>query len=145
MESFKDVVRSDPSLRSFAWSILLATYSPEYLRQLPKEVLDRFLNHVASNNSPEGLLSILELAEVSDGSDPWHVANMADRIGTSVVSKLCVGEFDRMAPESAARDLADKLGCQEIDVLPNCGHAVVVEAARAWKDSVLSFLDVKNP
>jgi pimeloyl-ACP methyl ester carboxylesterase len=142
MESFKDIIQNDPSLRSFAWSLLLATYSPRYLRQLSKDNLERILNHVASNNSPDGLLAILEQAEVRDESDPWHVGCMADRLGGSTVeTKICVGEHDHMAPESQVRILCDKLGAPELDVLPNCGHAVVVESPRAWKNSVTSFLN----
>jgi pimeloyl-ACP methyl ester carboxylesterase len=141
MESFKDIIQSDPSLRSFAWSILLATYSPQYLRKLPKENLEKILNHITSNNSAEGLLAILDHAEVGEESDPWHVRSMADRLNSMVVTKLCVGQYDQMAPESQVRILRDKLGGPDLDVIPNCGHAVVVESPRAWKNSVVSFLN----
>ena len=164
MLSFPDVVRNDPSLRSFAWSILLATYSSGYLRSLPETTLERFLDHIASSNHPGGLLAILEQAEVKDTEDPWHVANMADRLAelsrsqsnpnsnnnsnnnTILVGKLCVGEMDAMAPVDEVERLREKSDWiqKEVDVLPDCGHAVVLEQPRAWRESVLSFLNDNN-
>eukprot|EP00532_Pseudo-nitzschia_australis_P006191 CAMPEP_0168166678 /NCGR_PEP_ID=MMETSP0139_2-20121125/2156_1 /TAXON_ID=44445 /ORGANISM="Pseudo-nitzschia australis, Strain 10249 10 AB" /LENGTH=361 /DNA_ID=CAMNT_0008083893 /DNA_START=79 /DNA_END=1161 /DNA_ORIENTATION=+ len=149
MRSFLDVIRNDPSLRSFAWSILLATYSSSYLRSLPETTLERFLVHIASSNNPNGLLAILDQAEVSDPTDPWHVVNMADRLFSaglspedsselnnykSIVGKLCVGEFDKMAPVEEVVLLQKKLGWvpHQVDILPDCGHAVVLEKPRAW-------------
>ncbi len=152
MQSFPDIIRSDPSLRSFAWSILLATYSSSYLRSLPEKTLERFLDHISSSNKSEGLLAILEQAEVSDTDDPWHVVNMADRLAeesksqsnqNKTVGQLCVGEFDKMAPIGSVEDLGKKTNwiAQKIDILSDCGHAVVLEKPREWRESVLSFLD----
>lgn len=142
MDSFQDTIKSDPSLRSFAWGILLATYSPKYLRQLSDEIRERFLNHISTNNSPEGLSAILMQAEIQDKTDPYHVTNMGDRLGqTDVITKLCVGELDLMAPVDQVQLLGEKLGSQDVDVVSGCGHAVGVEGARAWKDSVLNFMN----
>jgi pimeloyl-ACP methyl ester carboxylesterase len=158
MLSFPDIVRNDPSLRSFAWSILLATYSSGYLRSLPETTLERFLDHIASSNNLEGLLAILEQAEVKDMEDPWHVANMAGRLAelsrlqsnpnnnNTILGKLCVGEMDTMAPVDEVERLRDKSDWikKEVDVLPDSGHAVVLEKPRAWRESVLSFLNDNN-
>jgi pimeloyl-ACP methyl ester carboxylesterase len=168
MLSFPDVVRNDPSLRSFAWSILLATYSSGYLRSLPETTLERFLDHIASSNHPRGLLAILEQAEVKDMEDPWHVANMADRLTklsrsqlnpnssssnnnnnndkAVLLGKLCVGEMDTMAPVDEVERLREKSDWiqKEVDVLPDCGHAVVLEQPSKWRESVLSFLNDNN-
>ncbi|VEU44710.1 unnamed protein product [Pseudo-nitzschia multistriata] len=161
MRSFSELIKSDPSLRSFAWSILLATYSPAYLRGLPERTLERLVDFIASSNNADGLLAILDQAEVSDVEDPWHVVNMADRLVSSgetpefsegtgskgaVTGKLCVGEFDRMAPVEGVALLQKKLGWirHGVDVLPDCGHAVVLEQPRAWRESVLSFLNANG-
>jgi pimeloyl-ACP methyl ester carboxylesterase len=148
MKSFPDVIRSDRSLRSFAWSILLATYSSGYLRSLPEVTLERFLTHIASTNDPEGLLAILHQAEVNNVEDPWHVTNMASRLAettptTTTFGKLCVGEFDRMAPVAEVQRLSESANWiqNEVDVMIDCGHAVVLEKPRAWRESVLSFLN----
>lgn len=152
MQSFPDLIRSDRSLRSFAWSILLATYSSGYLRSLPEKTLERFLDHISSSNKPEGLLAIIEQAEVSDMEDPWHVVNMASCLmeksqsksnPNKTIGQLCVGEFDKMAPVGEVERLSKNKDwiVPKIDVLSDCGHAVVLEKPRAWRESVLSFLD----
>jgi len=152
MKSFPDLIRYDTSLRSFAWSILLATYSPGYLRSLPETTLQRFLDHIASSNNPEGLLAILEQAEVKDTKDPYHVTSMAERLDELLLSqsnqmntigKLCVGEMDNMAPVVEVSRLQQEAEwiINDVDVLVDSGHAVVLEKPRAWRESVLSFLD----
>ena len=155
LRSFPDILRGDPSLRSFAWSVLLATYAPGFLRKLPEPTLDRILGHIASTNRPnrDGLLAILEQAEVTDAADPWHVSSMADRLNVnnddadgdvSMAGKLCAGELDAMAPVSAVEELrarSTRWIRDAVDVLPGCGHAVVIEDPRAWRESLLSFLD----
>ena len=152
MQSFPDLIRYDTSLRSFAWSILLATYSPGYLRSLPETTLQRFLDHIASSNNPEGLLAILEQAEVKDTKDPYHVTSMAERLDEllrsqsnqmNTIGKLCVGEMDTMAPVVEVSRLQQEAEwiINDVDVLVDSGHAVVLEKPRAWRESVLSFLD----
>lgn len=139
IEAWKSSVQSDPSLRLFAWSILMATYSPSFLQSQP---MDRYIDHICKTNSREGLLALLKQAEVSDLDDPWHVVNMAERIKQKGISgKLCVGELDHMAPKEQAIDLCSKLGFTDTLVIPNCGHAVAIEGARAWKQDVLDFLN----
>mmetsp|Transcript_19375 Transcript_19375/g.44292 ORF Transcript_19375/g.44292 Transcript_19375/m.44292 type:complete len:363 (+) Transcript_19375:65-1153(+) len=156
MKSFRDVIRNDQSLRCFAWCILLATYSSGYLRGLPEKTLERFLDHISSSNNPNGLLAILEQAEINDATDPWHVTNMANRLtqttGTNtnsdsrkvVLGKLCVGEFDKMAPVDEVERLCKTSDWiqEDTDILSDCGHAVVLENPRAWRQSALSFLNV---
>jgi pimeloyl-ACP methyl ester carboxylesterase len=139
VEAWKDSVKHDPSLRSFAWSVLMATYSPSFLQSQP---IDRYIDHICRTNSRDGLLALLQRAEVLDRNDPWHVVNMAERIKKSdIVGKLCVGELDQMAPKEHALTLCDQLGFSDTLVVPNCGHAVGIEGARAWKSDVLEFLN----
>jgi pimeloyl-ACP methyl ester carboxylesterase len=138
IEAWKDSIRNDPSLRSFAWSVLLATYSADFLRSQP---IERYLNHICDTNSPEGLLALLEQAEVSDTEDPWHVVSMAKRLPRNLAGKICVGELDRMAPVNHVQELCQQLGWIEPSVIPECAHAVSLEAGRRWKDDVLLFLN----
>ena len=153
MKSFHDIIHNDISLRSFAWSILLSTYSSKYLYNLSENKLERFIDHICSTNNPMGLLSILEQSEINDITDPWHVINMADRIvnaninsndnsNNTIDGKICVGEFDKMAPINEVESLRKKLQWETpIDILSDCGHAAVMEKPRAWRESVISFLD----
>ena len=148
MQSFPDIIEADPSVRSFAWSILLATYSSSYLRKLSPEILQRFIQHICDNNTQSGLLGLFKQSEVTDESDPWHVKNMVDRIDPNLRSdirmRICVGEHDEMAPVMFAAALNEKLlgpnHQKQVDVLPSCGHAVTVESPRLWRESVLSLL-----
>ena len=149
MRSFLDIIEADPSLRSFAWSLLLATYSSSYLRKLPPEILQRFIQHICDNNTQSGLLQLLQQSEITDENDPWHVKNMVDRIDPNLRSgdrmRVCVGEHDEMAPVMFAAALNEKLvgphHQNQVDVLPNCGHAVTVESPRLWRESALSLFD----
>ena len=133
-------------LKPFAWSILLATYSAEFLR---KSRVERFIQHICVTNHPPGLLALMEQAEVTDVNNPWHVRNMAKRLKDLSLSSssppqghICVGEFDQMAPVVHAQELCRILDWEdELTVVPNCAHAVGIEAPRLWRSSVLKFLD----
>lgn len=146
MRSFLDIIEADKSLRSFAWSILLATYSSRYLRTLPNETLQRFIQHICENNTPSGLLSLFRQSEITDETDPWHVKNIIERIDPELIGqrmKICVGEHDEMAPVEFASTMNRKLvgNHRQLDVLSGCGHAVTVESPRQWRESLLSLLD----
>eukprot|EP00980_Cylindrotheca_fusiformis_P009493 scaffold2076_cov106-Cylindrotheca_fusiformis.AAC.2 len=143
IRAWKDCIANDPSLKSFAWSVLMATYSSSFLMNLlSSSSLDKFIDHICKSNSPEGLLALLNHAEVTDETDPWHVASMADRIRElSIPGRICVGELDQMAPPKHATELATRLGWEEPFAIPNCGHAVGIEGARMWKSDVIEFLN----
>ncbi|CAJ1950704.1 unnamed protein product [Cylindrotheca closterium] len=142
VQAWKECLQQDPSLRSFAWSILMATYSPSFLRrQQERSMLGRYVDHISTHNSRDGLLALMEQAEVNDHEDPWHVANMAERMPQSCEGRLCVGELDQMAPVEYANELSERLGWGAPTVIPRCAHAVAVEGARDWRKSVLEFLN----
>ncbi|KAL3943041.1 MAG: hypothetical protein SGBAC_002859 [Bacillariaceae sp.] len=142
VQAWKECLQQDPSLRSFAWSILMATYSSSFLRQQQqRSILDRYVDHISTHNSRDGLLALMEQAEISDTTDPWHVVNMAERIQSqSCRGRLCVGEFDQMAPVEYAKELSEKLDWGAPTIIPGCAHAVAVEGARTWRKDVLEFL-----
>jgi pimeloyl-ACP methyl ester carboxylesterase len=143
LKAWKDSILSDRTLRAFAWSVLLATYSPAFLRsQGPR--IERFIEHISTTNHAEGLLALLEQAEISDPNDAWHVLSMAERLQGGIIgeSHICVGEFDQMAPVSQAQQLCQLLESgSHPSVIPNCGHAVGLESPRQWRENVLTFLD----
>lgn len=145
VQAWKECLQQDPSMRSFAWSILMATYSSYFLRQQQqKSILDRYVDHICNNNSRNGLVALMEQAEVSDTSDPWHVANMAQQIMSQQFhgkGRICVGKLDQMAPPEYATELSERLGWGTPFVIPGCAHAVAVEGARSWRKDVLDFLN----
>jgi pimeloyl-ACP methyl ester carboxylesterase len=170
---------SNSYLRSFAWSVLLATYSPSFLRrqqhqqqQVPSSSsqlsacsnttttttsrLETWIHHIRSSNDRDGLLALLQQAEIDNIEHPWHVASMADRLAALVansnnrdssssspihiVGHVCVGALDSMAPPDEAAKLCHRLGWDAPTIVPDCGHAVALEAPRQWRSNVLDFL-----
>lgn len=87
------------------------------------------------------MIALMEQAEVSDLEDPWHVANMAERMPPSCKGRVCVGELDQMAPVELAKELSEKLGWGAPTIITGCAHAVAVEGARDWRKDVLEFLN----
>ena len=127
---------------SFAWSVLLATYSPSFLRRQGWKKLETWIHHICQSNDRQGLLALLEQAEVTDEHDPWHVRSMAQRLDRTISGHLCVGGLDVMAPPNETRQLCQLLGWNdEPTIIENCGHAVGMEAPRKWRDDVLNFLN----
>lgn len=140
VKAWKDSLQHDHSLRSFAWSILMATYSPSFLQSQPVE---KYVDHISKTNSRLGLMALLNQAEVADKDNPWHVANMAKILAsTDIDGKILVGEYDLMAPQHYAAELCKILGWKDLVVVPNAAHAVGLEGARHWKNGVLEFLNV---
>ncbi|CAB9527615.1 Alpha beta hydrolase [Seminavis robusta] len=76
--SWKDHVRNGDTLRSFAWSVLLTTYSSKTI-QYWTDNPDYFypiLDFVAQQNTREGLIALLEQCHAKDDDDddewPWR-------------------------------------------------------------------------
>jgi len=146
VRSWKDHVRNSHNLKSFAWSVLLATYSPTYLQQLQDQgKLDSIINFVAQQNTAAGLSALLEQAHVSSDDDMWSTTGMARQIMASknkMRGCLCVGELDSdMAPVSKVVELSEILQWDPPTILENCGHAVPMEQARPWRNHLLEFLN----
>jgi pimeloyl-ACP methyl ester carboxylesterase len=168
---------SNTYLRSFAWSVLLATYSPSFLRRQQQQEqpipsssplssssssktsttrLEQWIHHIRSANDRDGLLALLQQAEIDNVEHPWHVASMADRLAAvnantstttttttttaKIMGHVCVGALDSMAPPDEAAKLCHRLGWNAPTSIPGCGHAVALEAPRQWRSNVLDFL-----
>jgi pimeloyl-ACP methyl ester carboxylesterase len=135
-----------------------------------------WIQHIISSNDGNGLSALLQQAEIDDIQHPWHVANMAQRLRPytktttttdnstpaqpTIAIHVCVGEWDTMAPPSAAKKLCNSLmGYNDNDdsttgsttmnhdpdpihftMIPKVGHAVPMEAPRLWRSNVLDFL-----
>ena len=154
--SWKDHLSSENNgnhLKSFAWSILLATYSPEFLHNLRKQgKLEGVLDFITKQNTREGLLALLEQTHSltdDDDDDEWTTRAMAERLcndntNTNIRGQLCVGSLDwHMAPIEQVRELSDILQWQGSSpvVIPDCGHAVPMEQPRVWRKQMLDFLN----
>jgi hypothetical protein len=90
-------------------------------------------------------LALMEQAHDEEG--PWSVAGMAEQLATTtsssnnIMGRLLVGECDLLAPVEHVHALAAALQWDAPTVVPGVGHAVPMEAPRAWKDDLLAYLD----
>ena len=133
LEAWKDMLTND-NLQGFSWSILQATYSPSFLRKNVHR-LPQWVKFISENNSPEGLLAILEQTR---SLEDWSTMAMSKKMN-GIHGCLLVGELDHMAPYNQVQLLADNLGWTDVVVMKGCGHAVPSEEPRLWRKHVLDF------
>ena len=151
--------RDNSRLRSFAWSIILATYSEKFLISSGPDRIKTWVDGVCQYNTEEGLRAILMQTHDNDGE--WSPASMALRIRQQQSSnkselsiescRIVVGSEDKMANPNQAYQLAKILSRnaknKEDDddsiykVVEGCGHAVPMEAMRLWREDVLQYLN----
>ncbi len=150
--------RDSSRLRSFAWSIILASYSEQFLASAGPDRIKAWVESVCQQNTEEGLRAILiQTHDIGTTSDQhlWTPAAMAQRIQASQTTPKCrvlVGSKDTIVHPSQALRLAemlnvgnDQAGANVINdnaykVVDGCGHAVPMEAMRVWREDVLEFL-----
>jgi len=136
-------------LRAFAWSIILATYSEQFLASVGAARVLTWVDGVSKFNTQNGLRAIL--IQTHGGEGQWTPASMAEQImkGSVESFKLVVGSKDKMASPDQVLRLAQLLGQQEgsehkedecYRVIENCGHAVPFEAMRLWREDVIKYL-----
>ena len=153
------VERDNSRLRSFAWSIILATYSEKFLISAGPDRIKTWVDGVCQYNTEEGLRAIL--MQTHDNNGEWSPASMAQRIQQQSSNKselsiescrIVVGSEDKMANPNQAYQLAKILSRntknkEEDDddsiykVIEGCGHAVPMEAMRLWREDVLQYLN----
>ena len=151
--SWKDHVQNNDNLKSFAWSALLATYSPttlKYWHDKPDQ-LKTTLDFVTKHNTREGLMALLDQTHTHDDDDAanknneWSVASMASRISPTIHGHACVGSLDHnMAPVTQVEKLCHILKWKSPTILEGAGHAVPMEQPRAWRKDVMDFLNFLN-
>ena len=137
---------NNPKLRAFAWSIILATYSEEFVASVGAARVQTWVDGVCKFNTQNGLREIL--LQTHDGEGRWTTASMAELVKGSVESyKLVVGSNDKLSSPQQVKRLAQSLGKQEDDkedgsyrVVENCGHAVPFESMRIWREDVIKYL-----
>ncbi|KAL7440900.1 hypothetical protein ACHAXM_007531 [Skeletonema potamos] len=138
---------NDSRLRAFAWSIILATYSEQFLASVGAARVLSWVDGVCKFNTQSGLRAIL--MQTHGGEGQWTPASMAEQMKGSVDFKLVVGSQDKMAsPEQVFRlaqllEQHDEIKDKEDEcykVIENCGHAVPFEAMRLWREDVIKYL-----
>ncbi len=159
--------RCTARLRSFAWSIILQTYSEQFLAKSGPNRVQAWVDGLCRYNTEEGLRALLmqthghfmDESDREDSLDPWTPAAMARQICDSRSIEQCkivVGSEDKMSSPEQALHLATLLGLStesntsdqkkrgivcSFKVMEGCGHAVPMEAMRLWREDLLSFLN----
>jgi len=156
-------------LRSLAWSILINTYSDEYLsKQGLDRIQQKWIPAIMESNSVQGLFALLQQTreveldptrileqneeEEDDEGFLWHPTIMAQRIAsllstqyTFIDIRLHVGELDKLASVYQVQRLHSILkqgkDSKDIIIYKKCGHAVWLENAHLWRNDLLDFLN----
>ena len=157
LSSWKDMLNSKPKtsfsssgeLVGFAWSIIMTTYSEEFLTSCGSQKIGTWVNHIQSCNSASGLYALIDQTNsVRDENDPWHPIAIAGRIcaseddGHGIEGKIFVGSKDKIANPSSAQELSRILGWGDVHIYNGVGHAVPMEDARIWRNDLIEFLNL---
>ena len=134
---WQDHLQQD-NLRAFAWSALLASYSPAFLKRQSQERLQEWIAAVTKSQTSEGLSALLEQAHPEQGE--WSVSGTASQV-LKKKGRLVVGEGDQLAPVEYVQALAEDLGWGDPMVIPTVGHSVPIESPRLWREDLLLYLD----
>ncbi|MCX4242119.1 alpha/beta hydrolase [Paraliomyxa miuraensis] len=114
---------------------------PAYLEQ-HADLVEPMVTAVMQRNSFEGIRALfLQTLEAPEGS-PWTTAALAERVRCPTL--VMGGALDRLAPPTEVAELARRLGGRHV-TFPNAGHTIPIEAATAWREAVLAFLDEDEP
>jgi pimeloyl-ACP methyl ester carboxylesterase len=135
-------------LRSFAWSILMNTYSEEFVSiQGLDRIQQKWIPAIMEYNSVHCLYALLQQTREED---LWHPTAMAQRIASlssqyDMDIRLHVGALDKLATVHQVRRLRSMLDkchfSKDVVVYANSGHAVWLEKARPWRNDLLEFLN----
>ncbi|MCY0990983.1 alpha/beta hydrolase [Nannocystis sp. ILAH1] len=125
-------------LEALAWLSLADTLGPGYL-EANESVLAAFVKATVRRNSYENTAALFAQT-LDDGPDsPWAPLRLAPRVRAPVL--LLTGELDRLASPSELEVLAAAFpGPARVEVLPDVGHTVAIEAPEPWRARVLDFL-----
>ena len=145
LASWKDLLspkEGGGSLKPFAWSIILATYSDRFLARNGPEKVSSWVEHICFNHIliQMGLLSLLQQ---TGELEPIELADQIVRCRCSKIQiQLAVGGDDKISTCDQVEKLRVAL---ELDnsvlIYKDCGHAVLNERAVRWRKDALEFLN----
>jgi len=141
LDSWKEMLHRDPSLKSFAWSTLLTTCSADFVADNESRI-PAWVDQTARANTQEGLLALCETQ--SDSNHKWDILEIAKGLTIHPSNvRLAVGSNDPLAPVEQVQHLAQKLGKGAqvvVTIHDGAGHAVPLEKPAAWRSDLLNFL-----
>ena len=138
--AWKDLLAtSGDSLRPFAWSALLASYSPDFLKA-QKEKLPLWIDGLCQCHTVHGLRELVHQTHDEDNTE-WSVQAMAERLPGRIAGRLCVGRGDQLSPPSQVEALAKVLRWPKPSIFSRAGHVPPIETPREWRRDLEDFLD----
>ena len=163
------------SLKAFAWSIIMATYSQEFLSSNGADKISTWVHHICENNNPIGLFQLLEQTHgdatpsssfppnnINENDNNYYTKNNEMREIVQQImenndiygysksdltrGQIHMGEVDEISTVAQARELNSLIGWSDrndsdIIMYKRCGHAVMNEAGRTWRKSVIEYLN----
>lgn len=143
IEVWKDLLensRNDGDLRPFAWSALLASYSPEFLMG-QRDKLALWVDALCQRHTVKGLRQLI--LQTHNEDEEWSVAAMAERLSLVNIKegRLCVGADDQLAPVHHVQALAETLDWPAPTIIPQASHVPPIENPRAWRKDLETFLN----
>lgn len=156
IEAWKDILdhsskeQNGGDLRGFAWSAMLASYSPDFLVG-QKDKLPLWIDGLCQRHTVNGLRRLVHETLKQDEGPDWSVAAMAERLNEQqqqqqqpsgmIAGRLCVGQDDPLAPVDQVQGLAQALGWPTPTVIAKSAHVPPIENPRAWRQDLLDLLD----
>jgi pimeloyl-ACP methyl ester carboxylesterase len=133
------------ALTSFAWSIIMTTYSKEFLTKNGSEKISSWVDHICQNNNVVGLTKLLEQTHDNNEDDRMiSIVQQIKRKKSSTQGKIHIGEIDEISTVAQAEGLNELLGWETtngVTIYENCGHAVMNENGRQWRKNMLDYLN----
>jgi len=127
---------NDEELRPFAWSILMATCSKNFLAMAGSDKAASWVDHICLNNRRMGLSALLQQTSTKSPFDYCDAITSKSK----TIIQFTVGEEDIIATVNEVQKLNDAIGWDDIIVYDGCGHAVLNENTRQWRRDALVFL-----
>lgn len=139
LKSWHDLLsqEEDGSLKAFAWSIILSTYSDSFLAMNGEKRISSWVDHICSNQRRLGLLRLLQQ---TGNLEPLELVDPILRSNTKV--QLAVGENDKISACNQVEKLHTSLNLDNnVLIYEGCGHAVLNEHPAQWRKDALAFLN----
>jgi pimeloyl-ACP methyl ester carboxylesterase len=139
LKSWHDLLsqEEDGSLKAFAWSIILSTYSDSFLAMNGEKRISSWVDHICSNQRRLGLLRLLQQTGTLE---PLELVDPILRSNTKV--QLAVGENDKISACNQVEKLHTSLNLDNnVLIYEGCGHAVLNEHPAQWRKDALAFLN----
>ncbi|TPV92546.1 MAG: alpha/beta fold hydrolase [Myxococcales bacterium FL481] len=126
-------------LHALARISLADTLGPAFLDRHETQ-LDDFVQATVTRNNYAGIKALFE-TNLIDRDPRWQPATLAEQIHSPVL--LLGGRLDRIATPDDVAELASRFRRAQHDVFEDAGHTIAIEAAAAWRERVLRFLDAE--